>query len=207
MYREIGGDLELAILDVVHQAVAPPVEVPVLRGEIRLDEEVRRRDVDEHAVRHVVVADDVVDVDLVCRVLQLQMVVDRSEFQRLGVPRQGVREEPGGARHHVPEDALVSSTGDDRQSLGDSGAKPDAVVEVMMRLDHLRDALAGHESVDHLEGRLECGVLAVGFDHGDVVVEFEERVAVREPHVIGDLHRLRRGGASGGRALRRRRAH
>src|SRR5688572_24930411 len=41
VYGQIGVDLDLAMLDVVHQAVAPPVEIPVLRRQIRLDEQVR----------------------------------------------------------------------------------------------------------------------------------------------------------------------
>ncbi len=90
----------------------------------------------------------------------------------------------------------------------DGRTKADAVVEVVVRLDDLRDALAGHECIDHLEDRLERGIRTVGLDHGDVVVEFEERVAVHVPHVVGDLDRL-----SGSRCLRRarpaapRRAH
>ena len=113
---------------------------------------------DDHAVRHVIVADDVVDVDLVRRVLQLEMIVHRDELQRLGAPSQGVREQLGGTRHHLAEDALVSATGDDRQPLSDRRAKSDAVIEVVVRLDHLRHTLAGHERVDHFEDRLQRGI-------------------------------------------------
>ena len=70
---------------------------------------------------------------------------------------QGVREQLGGTRHHFAEDALVSRR-EMIVNLCHGGAKPDAVVEVVVRLDHLRDALAGHECIDHLEDRLECGI-------------------------------------------------
>src|SRR6187455_3160054 len=47
VHRQIRVDRDLAVLDVVHQAVAPPVEVPVLCREIRLDEQLRSGDVDD----------------------------------------------------------------------------------------------------------------------------------------------------------------
>jgi hypothetical protein len=34
------------------------------------------------------------------------------------------------------------------------------------------------------------GFWTVRLDHGDVIVEFEERVAVHEPHMVGNLHRF-----------------
>ena len=80
-------------------------------------------------------------------------------FSGLGLASQGVREQLGGTRHHLAEDALVASTRDDRQPLSDRRAKADAVIEVVVCLDHLRDALAGHERIDHVEDRLERGIL------------------------------------------------
>ncbi len=129
------------------------------------------------------------------------MIVDRDELQRLRISSERVRKQLGGARHHLAEDSLVASTRDDRQPLSDGSAKPDAVVEVVMRLNDLCDPLAGHQCIDHVEDRLECGIRTIGLHHGDVVVEFEKRVAVHVPHVVGDLHRRQRGAASAGRAL------
>ena len=157
-----------------------------------------------------VVADDVVDVDLVGRVLQLQVVVYRDELQGLRIPSQSVREQLGRTRHHFTEDSLVAPAGNNRQPFGHGRPESDTVVEVVVRLDDLSHALAGNECIDHLENRLERGVRAVRLDHREVVVEFEERVAVHEPDMVGDLDRLKvrvapfRCTARRGRAHRRR---
>jgi len=76
------------------------------------------------------------------------------------------------------EDPLVASTRDDRQSLSHGSAQADAVIEMVMRLDDLCHAFARHERVHHVEDRLKCGIRTIGLDHGDVVVELEEGVAV-----------------------------
>ena len=70
------------------------------------------------------------------------------------------------------------------------------MIEVMVRLDHLGHTFARNESIDDLQNRLKGSILPVCFDHGEVVVEFEKRVAVQIPHVIGNLDRLQVRSAS-----------
>ena len=101
----------------------------------------------DHAVRHVIVADKVVDVDLVRRVLQFEMVVHGDELQRLGSASASTaagRATISRKMPSLPRCAMIV-----RPSA--TAAEADRVIEVMMRLNHLRHPLARDEGVHDLE--------------------------------------------------------
>ena len=65
MHGQVRVHAELAIFNVVEVAVTPPVEIPILGGQVRsIAVDTRRRDMRDHAVSHVVIANNVIDVHL-----------------------------------------------------------------------------------------------------------------------------------------------
>ena len=114
----------------------------------------RLRHVGEQPFRHVAVRDDVIEIDLHRRILQLEVIVDRPELQRLRGCAERIRRDRALAKRDLAEQSFRPLVRDDRQPLRHRLADAARVIEVMMRDDELGHGLSGHRRARAIDERL-----------------------------------------------------
>ena len=84
-----------------------------------------------------------IEVDLHRRVLQLQVIVDRPELQRLRRRAERIRRDRALAQRDLAEQPFRSLVRDDRQPFGHRLADAARVIEVVVRDDEFGQRFAG----------------------------------------------------------------
>src|SRR5690606_16831388 len=86
----------------------------------------------EHGVRHVRVADDVIDVEPPHLVLEHEMLVDRYELEIVRAHCERVRIYDGRSFDHLANDPLVTAMADHGEPPRHGRTKPGRMVEVVV---------------------------------------------------------------------------
>ncbi len=83
---------------------------------------------------------------------------------------------------------------DDGRALGDVGAEPARMIEVVVRAHHVPNGLVGNQLVDFADDRQRPVLVQRRLDHDRVVAEIDCHAVVSptgdEPHAVGQLLRL-----------------
>jgi hypothetical protein len=166
--------LQIAIPHVVHVRVLPPVDFPRGVVKIALNQQPVLLHVSEQALRHMAVRYGAIDVDGHRGILELKPVLDCPEFQRPRRRSDRIGIHSRLARGDFFEKTFIAFLRDDRQSGSDRLTESARVIEMVMRHNHLRHPLAGHNRLRFLNQGPRPRLARRKLEQREVIREFEQ---------------------------------